>query len=196
MKGRTQWRDIYMGGLLLFSRLVISDSLRPHGLQPSRLLRPWDSPGKRTGVGCRCLLRGKFWRGSSLYSTRYSSRSSFLFRSISPRWRRMRAARLVSVPWLSRKYCCCSVTQLCLTHCDFMDCRTPGFPVLHYLLEFAQIHVHRVNDAIQPSHPLSSPSPPALNLSQHQGLLQSHFFASGGQSMEVSASSLVLPMNI
>ena len=46
---------------------------------------------------------------------------------------------------------------------------TPGFPGLHYLPEFAQTHVHRVNDAIQPSHPLSSPSPPALNLSQHQG---------------------------
>ena len=53
-----------------------------------------------------------------------------------------------------------------------MDCSTPGFPVLHHLLEFAQTHVHRVDDAIQPSHPLSSPSPPALNLSQHQGLFQ------------------------
>ena len=48
----------------------------------------------------------------------------------------------------------------------------PGFPVLHYLLEFAQTHVHWANDAIQPSHPLSSPSPPALNLSQHEGLFQ------------------------
>ena len=56
--------------------------------------------------------------------------------------------------------------------CDPMDCSTPGLPVLHYLLELAQIHVHRVSDAIQPSHPLSSPSPPALNLSQHQGLFQ------------------------
>ena len=51
-------------------------------------------------------------------------------------------------------------------------CGTPGSPVLHYLLEFAQIHVHWVSDAIQPSLPLSSPSPPALNLSQHQGLFQ------------------------
>ena len=50
-----------------------------------------------------------------------------------------------------------------------MDCSTPGFPVLHYLLEFDQTHVHRVSDAIQPSH-LLSPSPPAFNLSQHQGL--------------------------
>ena len=54
--------------------------------------------------------------------------------------------------------------------CDPMDCSMPGFPVHHQLLELAQIHVHQVGDAIQPSHPLSSPSPPAFNLSQHQGL--------------------------
>ena len=53
-----------------------------------------------------------------------------------------------------------------------MDCSTPGFLILHYLLEFAQTHVHCVDDAIQPSHPLLPPSPPALNLSQHQGLFQ------------------------
>ena len=68
--------------------------------------------------------------------------------------------------------CCCSVTQSCLILRDPMDCSTPGFSVLHYLLEFAQTHVHWVCDAIQPSHPLSSPSPLALNLSQHQGLFQ------------------------
>ena len=56
--------------------------------------------------------------------------------------------------------------------CDPMNCSTPGFPVLHCLLELAQTHVCWVGDAIQPSHPLSSPSPPALNLSQHQGLFQ------------------------
>ena len=53
-----------------------------------------------------------------------------------------------------------------------MNRSTPGLPVHHKLLEFTQTHVHRVGDAIQPSHPLSSPSPPALNLSQHQGLFQ------------------------
>ena len=53
-----------------------------------------------------------------------------------------------------------------------VDCSTLGFPVLHYFLEFAQIHVHWVNDAIQPSHPLSSPFPPAFSVSQHQGLFQ------------------------
>ena len=65
-----------------------------------------------------------------------------------------------------------SVAQLCLTLCDPMDCNMPGFPVHHQLPELAHTHVHRVGDAIQPSHPLSSPSPPAFNLSKHQGLFQ------------------------
>ena len=64
-------------------------------------------------------------------------------------------------------HCCGSVAQSCLTLCDPMDCSTPGFPVLHHLPELAQTHVHLVGDAIQPSHPLLSPSPPAFNLSQH-----------------------------
>ena len=65
-----------------------------------------------------------------------------------------------------------SVAQSCLNLCDPMDCNMPGFPVHHQLLELAQTHVHQVSDAIQPSHPLSSPSPPAFNRSQHQGLFQ------------------------
>ena len=60
-----------------------------------------------------------------------------------------------------------SVTQSCLTLCDPMNFSTPGLPVHHLLPEFTQTHVHRVGDAIQPSHPLSSPSPPAPNPSQH-----------------------------
>ena len=63
-----------------------------------------------------------------------------------------------------------SVVQLCPTLCDPMDCSTPGFPLHHQLPELAQTHVHPVGDAIQLSHPLSSPSPPAFNLFQHQGL--------------------------
>ena len=82
-----------------------------------------------------------------------------------------------------------SVAQSCPTFCDPMDCSTPGFPVHHQLLELTQTHVHHVGDAIQPSHPLSPPSPPAFNHSQ-----MSQFFASGGQSIEASASAL--PMNI
>ena len=64
------------------------------------------------------------------------------------------------------------VTQSCLTLCDPMDCSTPGFPVHHQLLELAQTHIYWIGDAIQTSHPLSSPSPPALSLSQHHGLFQ------------------------
>ena len=65
-----------------------------------------------------------------------------------------------------------SVAQSCPTLCYPMDCNTPGLPVHHQLLELTQTHVHWVSDAIQPSHPLSSPSPPAFNLCQHQGLFQ------------------------
>ena len=67
--------------------------------------------------------------------------------------------------------CGCSVAQLCRTLCGPMDCSTPGLPVPHHLLKFAQVHVHCISDAIQPSHPLISSSS-ALNLSQHQGLFQ------------------------
>ena len=83
-------------------------------------------------------------------------------------------------------YSCCSVAKLCLILCDPMNCSTPGFSVLHYhyLPEFVQTHVHWVSDAIQPSRPLSSPSPPALNLSQQQGLFQ-----------WVDSLHQVLPMN-
>ena len=65
-----------------------------------------------------------------------------------------------------------SVTLSCPTLCDPMDCSMSGFPVPHQLRELAQTHIHRVGDTIQPSHPLLSPSPPAFNLSQHQGLFQ------------------------
>ena len=103
----------------------MSDSVRPHRRQPTRLPCPWDSPGKNTGAGCHFLLQCM----------------------------KSESEVAQSFPTLSNP----------------MDCSTPGFPVLHQLLELAQTHVHRVSDAIQPSHPLSSPSPPAFNLSQHQG---------------------------
>ena len=90
-----------------------------------------------------------------------------------------------------------SIAQLCPTLCDPMDCSTSGFPVHHQLPELTQTHVHRVGDAIQPSCPLSPPSPPAFNLSHHQGFfLMSQLFASGGQSVGASASASVLPKNI
>ena len=92
--------------------------------------------------------------------------------------------------------CLIAVTQLCLTLCYPIDCSTSGFPVCHQLPELIQTDVHCVVDAIQPSHPLS-PSPPAFSLSQDQGIFPGNqFFASGGQSIGVSASASVLPMNI
>ena len=79
--------------------------------------------------------------------------------------------------------------------CDPVNRSTPGLPVHHQLPEFTQTHVHQVDDAIQPSHPLSSPSPPGLSPSQHQSFPMSQFFTSGGQSIGVSASASVLSMN-
>ena len=87
-----------------------------------------------------------------------------------------------------------SIAQLCPTIWDPMDCSTPGL-VYHHLPEFTQTHVHRVCNAIQPSHSLSSPSPPALNPSQHQSFPMSQLFAWGSQSIGISASASVLPMN-
>ena len=82
------------------------------------------------------------------------------------------------------------------TLCNRMNCSIPGLPVHHQLLELTQIHVHRVGDAIQPSHPLPSPSPPAPNPSRaSRSFPMSQLFSLGGQSIWVSASASVLPMN-
>ena len=88
-----------------------------------------------------------------------------------------------------------SVAQSYLTLCDPMNHSTPGLPVHHQLPQSTQTHVHQVGDAIQPSHPLSSPSPPALNLSASGSFQMSQLFASDGQSIGVLASKSVLPMN-
>ena len=82
-----------------------------------------------------------------------------------------------------------SVAQSCLALCDPMDCRTPGFPVHQQLPELAQTHIYQVSDAIQPSHPLLSPSPPTFNLSQHQGLFQSWLFISSDNYWSLSFST-------
>ena len=96
----------------------------------------------------------------------------------------------ICLNWLLMKHspwkCCCSVAKSSLTLCDPMDCCTPGFPVHHRLLELTQSHVHRVGDAIQPSHP------PTFNLSQHQGLL----FVTSLHQVGVSALAPVFPVNI
>ena len=96
--------------------------------------------------------------------------------------------------WTSKKDVS-SVTQSCPTLWDPMNCSTPGFPVLHQLPELAQTHVHWISDAIQPSQPLSSLSPPAFNLSQHQGVFQ---WLSSWHQVAKGASDLasVFPINI
>ena len=99
---------------------------------------------------------------------------------------------------ISRLHCCRSVTMSCLTLWDPMDCSTPGLPVHHQLLELTQTHVRWVGDAIQPSHPLSSPSP-LLHLQSFPAswsFPMSQFSVSGGQNIGVSALASVLPMNI
>ena len=88
---------------------------------------------------------------------------------------------------------CCSVAKSCPTR-DTTDCSTPDFPVLHYLPEFAQTHVHWVSDAIQPSHPLLPSSPPALNLSSMRVFPNELVLAPGVQSIGASVS--IIPMNI
>ena len=89
-----------------------------------------------------------------------------------------------------------SVAQSCPSLCDPMNRSTPGLPVHHQFLEFTQTHVHRVGDAIQPSHPLLSPSPPAPNPSQHQSLFQwVNSWHEVAKVLEFSASTSVFPMN-
>ena len=89
--------------------------------------------------------------------------------------------------------CCCSVCQSCPTLCDPMDCNTPGFPVLHCLPELAQTHVHRVNDAIQPSHPLSSPFPagifPSIRVFSYESVLRIRWPKYWSFSISISPSN-------
>ena len=109
----------------------------------------------------------------------------------------MEAVKVTMHEWMDKEDVISSVTQSCPTLCNPMDCRTPGFPVHHQLLEHTQTYVHLLSGAMQPSHPLSIPSPPACNLSQHQGLFQwvssSH---QGAKIWGVSASASILPVNI
>ena len=122
--------------------------------------------GKSTGVGCHFFLQGNLpdlgikplspillhWQANSLPLSHLGSPLYIRYQFSSVQFS--------------------SVSQSCLTLRDPMDCSTPGSPVHHQLPEFTQTHAHWVGDAIQPSHPLSSPSPPSFNLSQHQGLFR------------------------
>ena len=104
--------------------------------------------------------------------------------------------REISHPNYQSKFRFNLVAQSCLTLCDPMDGSMSGLPVYHQLPKYTQTHVHWVGDAMQPSHPLSSPSPPARNLSQHWSPFQWVSFTSGGQRIGASASASVIPMNI
>ena len=104
--------------------------------------------------GCHFLFQGIFWtQGSNLHLLHQQADSLPLHHLGSPRY----------------YLCWCSVAQSCLTLYDPMDCSMPGLPVSHHLLKFAKVHVHCIDDAIQPSHPLTLSSPFPLSLSLHQG---------------------------
>ena len=147
----------------------MSSSQRPHGLQPTRLPRPWDSPGKNTGVSCHCLLQRMKVKRESEVAQSCPTLSDPMDCSL-PGSSIHGIFQAGVLEWGAIAFS--TVAQSCPTLCDPMNCSTPGLPVHHQLPKITQTHVHRVTDAIQPSHPLSSPSPPAFNLSQHQGPFQ------------------------
>ena len=124
---------------------VVSDSVRPHSRQPIRIPHPWESPGKNTEVSCHFLLQ-------CIKVKSDPDHSHYFFFFLIP----------------SSVQFSCSVVSLC----NPMNHSTSGLPVHHQHPEFTQTHIHWVGDAIQPSHPLLSPSPPACNPSQHQGLFK------------------------
>ena len=129
-------------------------------------------PGKNTGVGCHFLLQGTFLAHRS--NLRLLHLLHWQIDSLSPVPARKpgatREAPVLDLQFSSVQFS--SVAQSCPTLCDPMNRSTPGLPVHHQLPEFTQTRAHQVSDAIQSSHPLSSPSPPAPDPSQHQGLFQ------------------------
>ena len=148
------------------------------------LLCQWNFPGKNTGVGCYFLLQGIFLTQG--IESRCITHSSILACrnpwTVEPGRLHLWGCKEPDMTeWLN--WCFYLILENCLSYSFAvvqssvmsdslwsMDCSMLGFPVLHHLPEFAQTHVQQVNDAIQPSCLLSSPSPPAFNLSQHQGL--------------------------
>ena len=153
--------------------------------QENRNELPFPSPGDLPNPGLnlgllhyRCILYCLSHQGSPVYVYIYHRYFYILFQILSP-------------------YQFSSVARSCPTLRDSMDCSIPGLPVHHQLPELTQTHVHWVGDAIQPSHTLSSPSPPAFNLSPASGSFpMSQFFTSSGQIFGVSASTSVLLRNI
>ena len=137
----------------------MSNSVRPHRWQPTRFPRPWDSPGKNTGVGCHFLLQCMKVKSESEVAQLCLTRSNpmncslpgssihGIFQARVLEWGAIAFSDFVYGDLL---FSVSSVTQLCPTLCDPMNRSTPGLPVFHQLLEFTQTHVYRVGDAIQP----------------------------------------------
>ena len=136
---------------------VMSNSLQPPGLQPARSLCPWG------------FSKQEYWNALP-----YPPPGNLPNPGIKPRSLALKGDSLLSEPpgKPTTVIQFSSVAQSCPSLCDPVNNSTPGLPVHHQLPEFTQTHVHRVSDAIQPSHPLLPPSPPAPNPSQHQGLFQ------------------------
>ena len=172
----------------------MSNSVRPHRRPPTRLLCPWDSPGKNTGVGCHFLLQCMKVKKESEVAQSCPTLSDLMdcsppgssvhgiFQARALEWgaiafsqKTCRNLKKTFLSKISQPKCSDqirSVAQSCPTLCDPMNLSMPGLPVPHQLPEFTKTHVHRVSDVIQPSHPLSSPSPLAPHPSQHQSLFQ------------------------
>ena len=142
---------------------MVSFSLRIPPSYPKAWLQFWGA----------CVRAGGSWHFPNVpLKTLHSCSQGGLHNLQTQRIMKILALSFKSINKASLKVQFSSVTQSCPTLCDPMDCSMPGLPAHHQLPESAQTHVHRVGDAIQPSHPLSSPSPPAFSLSQHQGLFQ------------------------
>ena len=163
------WLFMIFEASVQFSCSVVSDSLQPHGLQHAKLPCASPTPGA-------CLNSCPFSRWC--YPTISSSVVPFSRLQSFPASRSFSMSQFFTSGGQSilklgfSSVHVSSVAHSCPTLCDPMNRSTSGLPVHHQLPEFTQTHVHRGGDAIQPSHPLSSPSPPAPNLSQHQGLFQ------------------------
>ena len=161
-KDLKKWSTLEKVDITIFFGFVSKSCLTlatPWTEEPGRLLFPWDSTGENTEVGCHVPSPGVLPNPEIEPGSPALQADSLLTEL---QWK---PTYISSVQFSS-------VAQSCLTLCNPMNLSPPGLPVHHKLLEFTQTHAHRVSDAIQPSHPLSSPSPPAPNPSQHQGLFQ------------------------